>query len=400
MKTIPFLDINRQYKSIQSEAEKSVLEVMRSGHYVEGECVGGFEDAIAQYIDVKHAITCNSGTDALRIALQATGVQAGDEVITTPFSFFATAEAIAQIGAVPVFADIREQSLNIDPDQIEGVITDKTKAILPVHIFGLPADMDEINNISDRHGIPVIEDACQAIGASYNGRKAGSLGRMGCFSFYPTKNLGAFGDGGMITTDDDSLATIIRAYKNHGAGRNGAEAFEYLSGESIRSIETASQTPDGLYDPYKYYNYLIGGNSRLDAMQTAVLGVKLKHLDEYNSRRTDIAHAYLNAFEELPVTLPQTEYTDRTSCWHQFVLLTDRKAELTSYLSDKGIGTGNFYPVPLHLQKAFKGLGYKEGDLPIAENVCKKCICLPVFPELTDDEVNYVAECVREYYGK
>lgn len=396
--TIPFFDLKRQYEEISDRVENAVLEVMRSTKYVEGDAVKEFERDLSEYLGVKHVITCNSGTDALRIALQAAGVKPGDEVITTSFTFFATAEAIAQIGAIPVFVDIQEDSLNLDPLRIEEKISSSTKAILPVHIFGMPADMNEINDIANRHRIPVIEDACQAIGAKYKGRKTGALGNIGCFSFYPTKNLGGFGDGGMITTDDERLSTYATALKSHGAGRIAALALEYHTGEHIEELNEAQQTEDGLYDPCKYYNYIIGSNSRLDSIQAAVLHVKLGILDEKNRRRKDIAKMYIEGLKDLPVAIPQKEDSDHSSCWHQFCILVDGKDHFTDYMKKKGIGTGAFYPVPLHFQKVFSYLGYQKGDLPVAEKICERSVCLPVFPELKDEEVNFVIEAIKDYY--
>lgn len=395
---IPFFDIKRQYESIKDEVEPAILEVARSCGYVEGKAVKQFESNIAEYLGVKHAITCNSGTDALVIALKACGVGVGDEVITTSFSFFATAEAIGAVGAIPVFADVKENSYNIDPLTIEKLITKKTKVILPVHIFGVPAEMETINRIAKKYGLKVLEDACQAIGSSINGVKAGGLGNLAAFSFYPTKNLGAFGDGGMITTNDGELATICRALKAHGAGKAGYQAAIALKcdiGEFAQNTEEATE----LYDPYKYYNYVIGGNSRLDSIQAAVLDIKLNHLDEFNSRREKIAEKYKAALKGLPVQLPVSSSNGVKNCWHQFVLLTDRKQELIQYLGEKGVGVGAFYPVPLHLQKAFVAQGNKEGDLPVAERLCTQTVCLPVFPELTEEETDYIIEVIKAFFA-
>lgn len=395
---VPFFDLKRQYQQIGRQAEELVCEVMRSGQYIEGSAVKEFEKDMADYLQVKHIITCGNGTDALRIALQAAGVGRGDEVITTAFSFFATAEAIAQLGAVPVFADINEETFNIAPEEIEKRITEKTRAILPVHIFGMPADMKEINQIAEKYNLPVIEDACQAIGASYQGKKTGNLGTIGCFSFYPTKNLGAFGDGGMITTNDDDIAEACRTIKAHAAGKMGAKAYERLFKTSVPELATMTESGDTLYDPCKYYNYMIGWNSRLDSMQAVVLREKLKYLDNYNDRRKQIAMSYSRKLAGFPVTVPKVEQEDRESCWHQYAILTDRKEELIKYLGDAGIGTGIFYPVPLHLQKAFRSLEYCGGELPIAEEICRKSVCLPMFPELTEEEIEYVTETVRKFF--
>ena len=397
---IPFFDIKRQYESIKPEVEKEVLGIMQSAIYIGGKKVSELEEKLAEYIGVKHVISCGNGTDALVIALKAAGVKPGDEVITTPFSFFATTEAISNVGAAPVFADIKEDTLNIDADSIRSKLTNKTAAILPVHIFGLPADMDEINDIANERGVPVIEDACQAIGAEYKGKKTGALGTMGCFSFYPTKNLGAFGDGGMISTDDDNLAVCCRAIKSHASGKTGADAFRYLYDEEPEALSSMKESENGLYDPYKYYNYFIGQNSRLDAVQAGILLTKLPHLDEFNDKRCKIAAKYSENFNDLPVISPRTVFEDRKSCFHQYALLVEDKVKFAEYLGERGIGTGAFYPIPLHLQKAYKDFGFREGDLPVVESVCKRSVCLPVFPELTEEETDYIVETVRSFFGK
>lgn len=393
---IPFFDLKRQYQSLGGELERAAVEVMRTQQYIEGGAVRELEEQLAAYLGVRHVITCANGTDALRIALQAAGVGPGDEVVTSPFSFFATAEAVAQLGAKPVFADIQPDTLNLDPARVREKLTDRTKAILPVHIFGLPADMDELNAIAAERGIAVVEDACQAIGASYRGRKTGALGRLGCFSFYPTKNLGGCGDGGMITTDDDELANICSTLKAHASGKKGARALRALTGTSVEAPEADGASE--LYDPYKYYNYLTGWNSRLDSIQAALLSVKLRYLDAYNARRAEIAARYTAAFAGLPLGTQHTPQNDRVSCCHQYAVLCERKADLLRFLAEKGIGTAEFYPVPLHRQVAFAGLGAGENVLPIAEKVCGQSVCLPVFPELTEEEVAYIIESVRLFF--
>ena len=346
---VPFLDLKRQYEQIRTEAEQNVSDVLQSTGYIGGKYVREFEQACEGYLGISHAHGCSNGTDALVLALRACGVRPGDEVITTPFTFFATAEAVASIGAVPVFVDVRESDYNIDPDLIEAAISDKTKAVLPVHIFGAPCDMDKINGIAKAHGLYVIEDAAQAFGSGYKERKAGALGDIGCFSFYPTKNLGGCGDGGMVVTDDERLSTALLAFKEHGAGMNGAKTKGWLEG--VEELPETDEKQTELYNPYKYFNYLIGYNSRLDALQTAVLSVKLKHLDEYNSNRSRIAAKYMNALTEKVI---RPKYgNDIMPCWHQFVIRSSFKKELCAYLSENGIGNGTFYPVPLHKQKAF-----------------------------------------------
>ncbi|WP_027216540.1 DegT/DnrJ/EryC1/StrS family aminotransferase [Butyrivibrio fibrisolvens] len=395
---IPFFDLNRQYKEIAEIIEDAAIDVMRSTQYIEGETVKRLEEELAEYLDVKYVITCNSGTDAIRIALQAAGVGYGDEVITTPFTFYATAEAIAQVGAVPVFCDILEKSLNIDVSKIEEKITVKTKAILPVHIFGMPADMDNIIRIATTHNLYVIEDACQAIGAEYKKKKTGTIGDVGCFSFYPTKNLGAFGDGGMITSNDEKIAVCARALKSHGAGKEAALAREYIFGGQCDELDMVNDSDDPLYDPYKYYNYLIGGNSRLDSIQAAVLLTKLSILNDKNSRRSEIACIYRDGLKNTPVIISQKEDDIHKSCWHQFGILVDDKKAFFKFMTEKGIGIGEFYPVPLHLQKVFRHLGYRKGDLPISEKICDRSVCLPIFPELLDEEVQFIIDTIHEFY--
>ena len=396
MMNVPFLDLKTQYQGIKNEVEPKVLDILDNCSFIGGRYVEEFEKNMATYLGVKHVAGCSNGTDALVIGLKACNINPGDEVITSPFTFFATAEAIASVGAIPVFVDIRQDDYNIDPDKIEQAITDKTKAILPVHIFGAPCEMDRIVEVAKKHNLKVIEDDAQAIGSEYKGRKAGTLGDVGCFSFYPTKNLGGAGDGGMVTTNDDDIYTAIKAYKEHGAGENGAKTAELQRGikESIAINEEATE----LYNPYKYYNYVIGYNSRLDAIQAAVLSVKLNHLDEYNSKRSKIAKVYMDTLTD-KITLPN--YSDDIKpCWHQFVIQSDYKSELCSYLSKNGVGNGTFYPVPLHRQKAFNKDNSKiSGEaLPVAEKVSSRSVCLPVFPEMTEEQVKYVVNMVNKFY--
>ena len=387
---IPLFESERQYESVSDEAEQAVLDCMRSYDYIEGEPVKRFGKHIAEYLGVKHAVTCNSGTDALIIALKACGIGPGDEVITTSFSFFASAEAIAAVGAVPVFADIREDNYTIDPKSIERLITQRTKAVLPVHIFGAPCSMDAIMETASAHGLKVIEDACQAIGSSVGGRKAGSIGDIAAFSFFPTKNLGAYGDGGLITTEDDSLALIAGALKSHGLGKAGFDAARALGRE-----------PDPPEDGgYNKYFYIAGGNSRLDCIQAAVLDVKLGKLDKWNLRREEIAERYRESFRSLPVTLPSPSSDTVKNVWHMYVIRTEKKQELVGYLREHGVQASTLYSVPLHLQKAFADLGYREGDLPVADMVCRETVCLPAWPELTDEEVNYIIETVKAFFVK
>lgn len=395
---IPFLDLKRQYQTIREEVEPAVQSVMENCSFIGGKFVKNFEKQIAGYLGVHHALGCGNGTEALVLALRACGIKPGDEVITTSFTFFATSESIASIGAVPVFVDINENDYNIDPDKIEEKITQKTRAILPVHIFGAPCDMDRIMAIADKYNLRVIEDAAQAIGSQYKGRMAGGLGHIGCFSFYPTKNLGGFGDGGMVTTNDDDLAIILSALREHGAAQNGARAFDILNGNLPISSLNSKENTSELYNPYKYFNYLIGYNSRLDAIQAAVLSIKLHYLDGYNKSRSVIADTYN---EGLCNKVIRPEYSaDIIPCWHQYVIRTPYKHELCNYLQENKIGSGTFYPIPLHLQKAFEDLGYKKGSLPITERIAAETVCLPIFPELTSDETAYIIETVNNFFLK
>lgn len=395
---VKILDLARQYEKIQEKVEQAVCEQMKSGMYIGGKAVADFEKKFADYIGVKHAISVNSGTDALVISLKALGIKEGDEVITTPFTFFATAETIAMVGAVPVFVDVEEDTYNIDPDKIEEKITDKTKAIMPVHIFGQPVNMEKLKQIADKHNLVVIEDACQAVGSKIGEQKIGSWGDAGCFSFFPTKNLGAFGDGGMITTNDDTYAIICRAFKEHGMAQNGAKARYILQGVEDDLANTVS--PDGLYNPYKYYNYLIAYNSRLDAIQARVLDIKLDYLDEFNARRSEIADFYNTELKDCCEVITPIVKDGVTAVWHQYAFRCEQKDEMGNFLASKGVGSAAFYPVPLHLQKAFEYLGYKEGDLPVAEKLTKQTVCLPIFPELTKEELQYIVKNIKEFFEK
>lgn len=393
---VRILDLTRQYEIIREEVEKAVLKQMQSGMYIMGSAVTEFEKNFAEFIGVRHAISVNSGTDALVITMKALGIGDGDEVITTPFTFFATAETVASVGATPVFVDIEEDTYNIDPDKIEEKITEKTKAILPVHIFGQPANMKRINEIAEKHNLYVIEDACQAVGASYEGKMAGSIGKAGCFSFFPTKNLGAFGDAGMITTDDDDFATICRAFREHGMAQNGAKARTILEG--IEDELSGTVSPDSLYNPYKYYNYLIAYNSRMDAIQAVVLNIKLNYLKQFNARRTEIAEYYNKELGKLDGIRIPSIAAGAGTVWHQYAFCCEDKDAMGEFLAGKNVGSAAFYPVPLHLQKAFVGLGYQEGDLPVAEKITKQTVCLPIYPELREDEMAYVVDCVKQFY--
>lgn len=399
---IPILDLKGQAKELEEVLMPKIREWFLSGGYIGGEHVKTLEKDLEKYLNVKHAITVGNGTDALVIALRACNIKENDEVITTPFSFFATSEAIASVGAKPVYVDIKEDTFVIDEEKIEKHITSKTKAIMPVHIFGHPCNLDKIYEIANKYNLAVIEDACQAIGSKYNEKMIGSCSEkvkksITCFSFFPTKNLGACGDAGLITTNNDELDIIMRALKEHAGGQMGMQAKSILEG---KDGEEEITDVDPLYNPYKYYNYLIGYNSRMDSIQAIILGEKLKHLDKYNSRRNEIATFYKNSFKEISdLIMPKVE-DNVYHCFHQFALKTQYKKELNKFLIDNGVSNAEFYPVPLHLQKALLYLGYKEGDFPVAEKVCTETICLPVFPDLNQEQLDYIALKVKEFYEK
>lgn len=390
---IPLIDLKAQYNSLSDELSNVTLEVLSSANYILGNNVNNFEKEFAEYVGVKHAISVGNGTDALVIALKAMGIGEGDEVITTPFTFFATAESISAVGATPVFVDVRKDTFNIDPSKIEEKITNKTKAIMPVHIFGQAADMDEINEIAKRHNLLVIEDACQAIGGKYKDRKIGSLGDVACFSFFPTKNLGCAGDGGMIVTNNDDLAIIIRALRTHGSGENGQKAFNLLNNikEEVKTVDSANDT---VYNPLKYYNYLIGYNSRLDAIQAAILRVKLKEIDKWNSKRREIVSIYNEELKDTELVTPICDENNE-HVYHMYILQSENREEILNKLKEKGVATGVYYPVPLHLQKVYKNLGYSEGDMPVSEYLSHRTFAIPVYPELNNEQIKYIIESIK-----
>jgi len=361
---VPLLDLKRQYSSIKNELDQAVFSVLADTKFIMGPEVKSFEEKMAEYCQAKFAIGVASGTDALLIALRACNVGSGDEVITTPFSFFATAGVITRLGATPVFVDIDPYTYNIAPEHIEKKITKKTKAIMPVHLYGQCADMDAINLIAKKHHLKVVEDAAQAIGAKYKSKKAGTLGDFGCFSFFPSKNLGAAGDAGMVTTDNPEMAELVRILRVHGAKP-------------------------------KYYHSLVGYNSRLDTLQAAILSVKLKYLDGWTKKRREHAEAYNSAFKGLDLITPKEENFNY-HIYHQYTLAVKNRDKLSAVLKENQIGHEVYYPVPLHLQKCYQFLGYKEGDLPVAERKAKEVISIPIYPELTLEERNFVIETVKQ----
>jgi dTDP-4-amino-4,6-dideoxygalactose transaminase len=366
---VPLLDLRVQYRSIRAELDEAVARVIESQHFILGPEVSGLEDEVAAYSSVQHAIGMSSGTDALLAALMALHVGPGDEVVTTTYSFFATAGVIARLGATPVFVDIVPATCNIDPAAVAAAVTARTKAIMPVHLYGRVADMDPILAAARERGIPVIEDAAQAIGA-FDGqrRQAGSIGDMGCFSFFPSKNLGGFGDGGMTVTSDPDLAHRLTLLRMHGS------------------------------EP-KYYHAIVGGNFRLDALQAAVLRVKLKHLNDWTAARRRNASRYRALFDDARltdrVTVPQDE---PGHIYNQFVIRAPERDALREHLKRQNIGTEIYYPVPLHMQECFAALGYSPGDLPHAEAAARETLALPIYPELSDAQLVHVVESIREFY--
>lgn len=371
---VPMIDLVAQHQTIASEVMQAVQTVFETQGFVLGESVTTFEDAVAKYCDSRHAIGCASGTDALILALMALDVGPGCEVITTPFSFFATASAIARVGATPVFVDIDPVSYNLDCSAVEAAITPRTKAIMPVHLFGQCVEMDPLWRVATKHGIPIVEDACQAIGSEYQGRRAGVLGRVGCFSFFPTKNLGGAGDGGLVTTDDPELAGRIRHLRVHG-------------------------------DVGRYEHIEIGLNSRLDALQAAVLMVKLQHLDQWTISRQQNAKCYQQLFQEAElldaVELPQ-ELPHRRHIYNQYCIRVKegRRDEVLASLREQQIGAAIYYPKPLHLQPCFEYLGHKEGDFPESERASDEILALPIFAELTSAQQVTVVKGIARALGR
>lgn len=390
---LPLLNLKRQYENIKNEANQAINVVLENGSYIMGENVKSFEKEFSQYLGVKHSVSVGNGTDALVIALKALNIGDGDEVITSPYTFFATAEAISFVGAIPVFVDVRLDTYNIDENKIEEKITDKTKAIMPVHIFGQCAEMDKINEIAKKHNLYVIEDACQAAGAAYKGEKAGALSDVSCFSFFPTKNLACAGDGGMICTNDDKLDIILRALKAHGSGEMGQKAYNILNNIN-EVVEEDNSNDNTVYNPKKYYNYLIGHNSRLDELQASLLRIKLRHLDEYIDNRRRTAEFYKENLKDTVLKMPCEDVNGKHS-YHLFIVQSEDRENFVSKLSEKGIATGVYYPVPLHLQKCYTQLGYKTGDMPNAEYLSKRTFAIPMFPEINEEEKNFVVNTIR-----
>jgi dTDP-4-amino-4,6-dideoxygalactose transaminase len=367
---VPLLDLKTQYRTIKSELLSAIEAVCDEQGFVLGPRLTAFEEAMAQYIGSRYAIGCASGSDALLLSLMAMGVKAGDEVITIPFTFFATVSAISRLGAKPVFVDIQPDTFNIDPARIERAITPRTKAIIPVHLFGQCADMAAINEIAKRKKIYVIEDACQAIGAAQQGKRAGVLGDTGCFSFFPSKNLGGFGDGGLITTNDKALADSMAMLRVHGS-------------------------------QVRYLHEAVGINSRLDTLQAAVLHIKLKYLDQWAEGRRRNAERYRQLFAQTKppecVGLPPTR-TGNFHVYNQFTVRAPKRDELRAFLKEKGVGTEVYYPLPMHLQNCYRDLGYGKGSFPVSEQAAEQVLSLPIFAELTEAQQDYVVENVALFY--
>jgi dTDP-4-amino-4,6-dideoxygalactose transaminase len=364
---VPMVDLKAQYARIKPEVDAAVAGVIESAHFIKGEDCALFEREFAAYCGAAHAVGMANGTDALVVALRAYGVGPGDEVVTVANTFIATGEAIFLNGARPVFVDVDPVTFTMDPSQVEKAITPRTKVILPVHLYGHPADMGPITEVAMRHGIPVLEDAAQAHGAEHEGRRAGTLGHAACFSFYPGKNLGAYGDAGCVVTDDRDFAARVRQIANHGGGAN------------------------------KYDNVVVGMNSRLDTLQAAILRVKLRHLEVWNGERLERVHAYTRALAGVPGIVVPRERAGAKSAWHLFTVRATDREGLQKHLAAEGVGTAVHYPRPIHLQPAMAAAGGRPGDLPVSERLSREVLSFPLYPELPLDTVARIAAGVRAY---
>ena len=362
---VPLLDLKAQYADLRAEIDDAVRRVMESTRFIGGPEVTGLEEEIARYSQTPHGIACASGTDALLLSLKCLGVGPGDEVVTSAYSFFASAGTIVNAGGTPVFVDIDPRHYNLDVHRLEAAITPRTKAVVAVHLYGQCCDLAAVKAVCDKHQVWLIEDAAQAIGAEWEGKRAGSVGDFGCFSFFPSKNLGGAGDGGMIVTRSAEYADKLRLLREHGARP-------------------------------KYYHSIVGTNSRLDALQAAILRVKLRHLDRWSEARARNAELYHQLFEGSRVGRPFRDPRAR-HIYNQYVIRIERRDELKQHLADRGVGTEVYYPVPLHLQQCFAGLGYKAGDLPHSEAAALQTLALPIYPELGEERIRYAAQCVREF---
>lgn len=386
---IQLMDIQRQHSAHASEYENAALDVLRSGTYIGGPEVAAFEQEFADFYGAKYGISCGNGTDALVLALRALGIGKGDEVITVSWTFFATAESIAAVGATPVFIDVDKDTYCMKPDLIEDRITSRTKAVLPVHFYGQSCDMDAIRGLCRKHGLFLVVDCAQAAGTKYRGEYKGILGDVSCFSFFPTKNLGCDGDGGMVLTDDEEVKEACQALKVHGSGKNGLEVLKRDYVKRGKSLPVDMPLGES-----KYYNYLIGYNTRLDAVQAAILRKKLEHLEDFiKGRRANARFYYEHLSGTSYITPKEAPYS--YCSYYLYVLKHHDAKNVMAQLKSKGIGCGVYYPVPLHLQGAFVSLGYREGDLPVTEDLARTTFAIPVFPELTKQELEYVVAVLR-----
>jgi len=364
METVPYLDLRAQYRPLSSDLLRALEEVCESTGFAQGPATSEFEDKFAAYCGVEHCVSLNSGTSALHLALRCLDVGPGDEVVTVSMSFIATAWAISYVGATPVFVDIDPVRRTLNPDKLEAAITSRTKVIVPVHLYGMPAEMDRIMAIAERHGLPVIEDAAQAHGAKYRNKHVGQFGQIACFSFYPGKNLGAYGEGGALITNDASIAQRTRSLRDH------AQSQKYLHDE-------------------------LGYNYRMDSFQGAVLAIKLKHLDAWNTARNEVAQFYTELLKDSSYKLP-AHLSDSKCVWHCYVIETLERDRVRSALQDVGIQSAVHYPVPIHLQKPYAHLGYRTGDLPVTEALCEHCLSLPIYPELSKEKISRVASALLD----
>lgn len=387
---IQLMNVQRQHETYATEYEEAALRVLRSGGYIGGVEVSGIEEEFAAYEGAKYGISCGNGTDAIVLALRALGIGAGDEVITVSWTFFATAESIAAVGATPVFIDVCPDTYCMNPELIEAAITERTKAVLPVHFYGNSCDMDTIRAVCNKHNLFLIADCAQSSGTRYKGERKNTLGDVSCFSFFPTKNLGCDGDGGMILTDNEDIARACRSLKVHGSGKDGLWTLkrEY----DLKGISFPKDMPVG---ENKYYNYLIGYNSRLDAVQAAILRKKLLHLEEFIDGRRKNAKIYDEAFKDTDYITPISGKNSYHS-YYIYALKHVNAEKIMKRLNEVGVPCGTYYPVPLHLQGAFAQLGYKKGDLPVTEELSKTTFAIPVFPEMYDEERNYIIENVKK----
>ena len=368
MENVPYLDLRAQYRPLRGEILSALEDICESTSFAQGTATSKFEEQFAAYCEVDHCVTLNSGTSALHLALRCLDVGPGDEVVTVSMTFIATAWAISYVGATPVFVDIDPVRRTLDPDKFEAAITARTKAIIPVHLFGMPAEMDRIMAIADRHGVPVIEDAAQAHGAKYQNKRVGQFGQIACFSFYPTKNLGAYGEGGALITQDEGIAHRARSLRDHAQSQ-------------------------------KYFHDEVGYNYRMDSFQAAVLAVKLEHLGEWNAARNNCAQLYTqllrNSSYNTPANIPDSECV-----WHCYVIESTERDRIRSGLQDAGIQSAVHYPLPIHLQKAYGHLGYKTGDLPLTETLCERCLSLPIYPELSKEKISRVASVLLDLQNR